>query len=322
MATTGRAYKEITFQQLRSFCETARLGSFTAAAKFLDVAHPTVWKQVHALERELDTKLLEPFGRGCRLTSAGELLAELAQPAVASIGTLKRRFQEQLDVAETRLTVVSSPRIMVEDLPDCVVAFEKRQPHVRLSVWEVNNEEISRVVEAGGADLGLTASPVEHDNPRLDYSPAYPLDLFLVARADHPLARKRSIRPADLLKYPVVNAPDSLLTPSISNSLTELGVFRTQPRRVEARHAAAIRHYAGMGFGIGFMGRLANSAPQPGFHERNLSSHFGSITVRFVWRRSIVQAPSTIEFMATVRTVLGSSGSSGQSKNRRRKKNN
>jgi hypothetical protein len=77
-----------------------------------------------------------------------------------------------------------------------------------------------------------------------------------------------------------------------------------------------------MGFGIGFMGRLANSAPQPGFHERNLSSHFGSITVRFVWRRSIVQAPSTIEFMATVRTVLGSSRSSGQSKNRRRKKNN
>ena len=104
MARTGRAYKEITFQQLRSFCETARLWSFTAASQFLDVAHPTVWKQVHALERELGAKLLEPFGRGCRLTSAGELLAELAQPAVASIGSLKRTFQEQLEVAETRLT--------------------------------------------------------------------------------------------------------------------------------------------------------------------------------------------------------------------------
>ena len=320
MAKTGRAYKEITFQQLRSFCETARLGSLTAAAKFLDVAHPTVWKQVHALERELGTKLLEPFGRGCRLTSAGELLAELAQPAVASIGTLKRRFQEQLDVAETRLTVVSSPRIMVEDLPDCVVAFEKRHPHVRLSVWEVNNEEISRVVESGGADLGLTASPVEHDNPRLEYSPAYPLDLFLVARADHPLARKRSIRPEDLLKYPVVNTPDALLTPSISHSLAELGVFRTQPRRVEARHAAAIRHYAGMGFGIGLLGRHPNSKPQPGFHERNMSSHFGSITVRFVWRRSIVQPPTTMEFMDTVRTVLGNSKVKGRSKSRRSKR--
>lgn len=320
MAATGRAYKEITFQQLRSFCETARLGSFTAAAAFLDVAHPTVWKQVHALERELGTKLLEPFGRGCRLTSAGELLTELAQPAVASIGGLKRRFQEQLGVTETRLTVVSSPRIMVEDLPDCVVAFEKHHAHARLSVWEVNNEEISGVVEAGGADLGLTASPTEHDNPRLEYSPAYSLDLFLVARADHPLARKRRFRPEDLLKYPIVNAPNSLLTPIISHALNELGVFRTQPRRVEARHAAAIRHYAGMGFGIGLLGRLPKSEPQPGFHERNLSPYFGSISVRFVWRRSIVQAPTTITFMDTVREVLGSTNASGRGKKPRPKK--
>src|SRR5437588_7871544 len=49
----GRAYKEITLQQLRSFCETVRLGSLTAAADSLGLARPTVWKQVHALEHHL-----------------------------------------------------------------------------------------------------------------------------------------------------------------------------------------------------------------------------------------------------------------------------
>lgn len=304
MAKTGRAYKEITFQQLRSFCETARLGSLTAAAESLDVAHPTVWKQVHALERELGMKLVEPYGRGCRLTPAGELLTELAQPAVESINTLKRRFQERLQAAETRLAVASSPRIMVEDLPGCVLAFERRQPQVRLSVWEVNNEEISRMVEAGRADLGLTVGSIDQDDLRLDCTPAYTLDLFLVAQAGHPLAAKRRIRPEDLLQYPIVNAPDAFLTPSISHALTELGVFRTQPRRVEARHAAAIRHYVGMGFGIGLLGRLPNSKPQPGFFEHNLSRFFGNITVRFVWRRSMVQSPAAIAFMETVRNTL------------------
>jgi DNA-binding transcriptional LysR family regulator len=138
-----------------------------------------------------------------------------------------------------------------------------------------------------------------------------------VARADHPLASKRRFRPEDLLRYPIVNAPDSYLTASISHALTELGVFRTQPRRVEARHAAAIRHYAGMGFGIGLLGRLPNSVPQPGFHERNLSQYFGSITVRFVWRRSIAQPPTAIEFMDTVRTMLGESQAGFRSKGRR-----
>src|SRR6516164_5743613 len=92
----SRAYKEITLQQLRSFCETARLGGFTAAAAALDLSHPTVWKQVHALEREFGVQLVEPYGRGCRLTEAGRLLAELSRPAVATITDLKRHFQEAL----------------------------------------------------------------------------------------------------------------------------------------------------------------------------------------------------------------------------------
>ena len=58
----NHAYKEITLQQLRSFCETILRGSFTAAAAALDLAHPTVWKQVHGLEHRLGVKLVEPHG--------------------------------------------------------------------------------------------------------------------------------------------------------------------------------------------------------------------------------------------------------------------
>ncbi|MEO2017147.1 MAG: LysR family transcriptional regulator [Fuerstiella sp.] len=63
MATTGRAYKEITFQQLRSFCETARLGSFAAAAKFLDVAYPlqtsVTWENPNGPARVIHRGTLE-----------------------------------------------------------------------------------------------------------------------------------------------------------------------------------------------------------------------------------------------------------------------
>jgi len=307
MASTGRAYKAITFQQLRSFCETARLGSFTAAAQFLDVAHPTVWKQVHALERELGTQLFEPFGRGCRLTAGGKLLAEMAQPAVASIGSIKRQFHERLSVTATRLTVASSPRILVEDLPECVAEYEALCPRVQLTLSEVSSDEISLSVETGRADLGLTARLSDQDNPRLEYSPAYTLDIFLITRDDHPLASKRTVVPADLLKYPVVNTPDSFQNPAINLALNELGVFRTQPRRVEAKYAAAIRRYVALGYGIGMTGRLPRCSPQQGFHERNMSRHFGSVLIRFVCRRGVDLAPSTRDFIETVRQKLGSS---------------
>ena len=70
-----RAYKDITLQQLRSFCETVRVGSLTAAADALGLARPTVWKQVHVLERQLGMLLLEPHA-----AAAGRQRRELPWP--------------------------------------------------------------------------------------------------------------------------------------------------------------------------------------------------------------------------------------------------
>ena len=80
LSAKSRVYKDTTAQQLRSFHETARLGSFSAAAKSLGLANPTVWQQVRALELDFGEPLLEPRGRGCHLTEAGRLLADLIGP--------------------------------------------------------------------------------------------------------------------------------------------------------------------------------------------------------------------------------------------------
>src|SRR5262245_17324362 len=145
--TKSRAYKDTTAQQLRSFHETARLGSFSAAADALGLANPTVWQQVRALERELGTCLLEPQGRGCRLTDDGALLAELVGPLVSGIASLKRRFLEARGHQTTRLVVATTPRILAEDLPECVVEFRRRYPQVSLTLKEMWDEEVHDSVE-------------------------------------------------------------------------------------------------------------------------------------------------------------------------------
>src|SRR5690348_16120284 len=111
-SSKSRAYKETTAQQLRSFHEVARLGSFAAAATALSLANPTVWQQVRALERDLGTRLLEPSGRGCRLTEDGKIFAELVGPVVASLNSLKRRLHEARGQQKTRLVVATTPRIL------------------------------------------------------------------------------------------------------------------------------------------------------------------------------------------------------------------
>jgi DNA-binding transcriptional LysR family regulator len=306
-----RAYKEITLQQLRSFYETARLGSLTAAAEFLGLAHPTVWQQVHALERQFGHKLIEPFRRGCRLTPAGRLLADMAGPSVLGIGSLRNHFLEALADTETDLIVAATPRAMVEELPGCVREFGRRFPRVRLTLKETRDELISGAIESGEADLGLT--PVRSSDlsrPWLSsrwvvFEPCYELDNILITPKSHPLARRRRVQPRDLRGYPLVNGPTAFLDPTIKGVLDKLGILEFPSRyRVEAFFAATIRRYVELGFGIGLIGGRPGQQPHPNLHERVMSRYFGRATIFLGRRKSAPQSASALAFVQTVRTLL------------------
>jgi LysR family glycine cleavage system transcriptional activator len=60
---------------LRAFEAAARLGSFSAAARVMNVTHPAVAQQVRALERHIGLRLVAEAGRSLRLTDEGRRLA-------------------------------------------------------------------------------------------------------------------------------------------------------------------------------------------------------------------------------------------------------
>ncbi len=64
------------WNRARAFLVTAEEGSFSAAAKALDMTQPTLGRQVSALEQELGVALFERVGRGLQLTPNGTELME------------------------------------------------------------------------------------------------------------------------------------------------------------------------------------------------------------------------------------------------------
>jgi DNA-binding transcriptional LysR family regulator len=301
----NRPYKEITLQQLRSFCETVLRGSFTAAAAALDLAHPTVWKQVHGLEHRLGVTLVEPHGRGCRPTEAGRLLARLARPLVTDIGSLECVFERSRAEAAARVVVAAPPRTLVEDLPECVVEFERRWQHVRVTLKQVKVEDVTAAVASGRADLGLTSDCLpDPDDPRMAFEPSYELEIVLVTPPDHPLARRRHLQAGDLRGYPLVNALDSGENLVIRAALEELHALRIQPSQVEAWDDAVICRYVQLGFGIGLLNRVRGHPPGTNLHLRSMSNVFGRPTVYLVRKKGDLCSGPAREFAQTVRALL------------------
>ncbi|WP_234685065.1 LysR family transcriptional regulator [Bradyrhizobium monzae] len=69
------------WERVRIFLEVARAGQILKASKHLRLNHATVARQLTALERSLDAKLLERHTSGCTLTAAGEALLAAAERA-------------------------------------------------------------------------------------------------------------------------------------------------------------------------------------------------------------------------------------------------
>jgi DNA-binding transcriptional LysR family regulator len=112
----------------------------------------------------------------------------------------------------------------------------------------------------------------------------------------------------ELLEYPLVNAPDGIPDAAITAQLNKLGVFRTEPRRVEAYYSAVIRRYVEMGFGIGLVLGLPGHRVPAALHERSLSRHFGRVTINLVSRSGALEYEPAQSFAQTVRALLAGGG--------------
>jgi DNA-binding transcriptional LysR family regulator len=301
----SRAYKEITLQQLRSFCETARLGSFKAAGNSLGLAQPTVWAQVHALEEQFGMKLVEPYGRGCRLTPAGLALLEHSAPLLTGIGTLKQCLVDSQKAAESHVTVATTPRILSEDLPEAVDIFEKRWPDVHLTFYELNQDEVIVAVRSGRVDLGLTTTPVPMEHHQwLACETCYELEVILVTQPGHPLARRRRIQLSDLGRYPLVTGRQAFTVPRMALLLDEAGAFSHPARRVESYFHASICRFVELGYGIGVTFGLPGKKIQSTLHQRPLTNQFGRVPVIAVFRKGAILPIAARNLIRTVQVEL------------------
>jgi DNA-binding transcriptional LysR family regulator len=288
MATKKIKSSELRLQQLRSFCETARLGSLTAAAQSLGLTQPTIGEQVHALEREFNEKLVEPHGRGCRLTEAGATLAGLAGPLIAGIDSLKAGFEEARQRQQARINVASSPRVLVEEILDCLPEFEQAYPQARVTCQEMNVEAVNEAVQSGAADVGFTvASIIDRASPWIDVEEGYELDVLLVTPKNHPLAAKKDVTLADIANYPIVNGRNAIGDPAVFEALKKAGIFERRLSRVEAAYTAAVRGFVERGFGVGFVYGLPGRSSN--LHERTISHLVGRIRIDLIWRKGAIQ---------------------------------
>ena len=291
-----RYYKSVRFEHYRTFGVAARLGSFAAAGRELGLSRPTVWQQLDALQRQLGVRLLVRAGSGVTLTDEGRILVDLVQPSLAAMASLEDAFQAHL---KDRGGVLRLALIQGNDLRRAITRFRKEFPHAHLTLAERRSIDVIRAVENGQCDLGLAMfTPEMQSTSRVDFELLGQRDFTMVVPRHHPLAAKKSLRPADLVRYPLITFfADNPLRGHLERVFERAGLLPRLQVAIEAESSETVENCAQLGLGVGITLPAKTRKPPRGLLYRSLATFFGRLPLRLVWEKGKHLLPHVAGFV-------------------------
>ncbi|MBS0343733.1 MAG: LysR family transcriptional regulator [Proteobacteria bacterium] len=216
-------------RQLQYFVSVAEAGSFSGGAVALNLAQPSLSRQIALLESELGQRLLVRTGRGVSLTEAGQSLLTHARAML----DIERRARDELrDMDESpsgRVVVGLPPRVALGMSASLIQRFREQFPRAVITVLEGLSASLRESLIAGRLDMALLFDPAA--SPQLSCEPLIRERLLLVAPASSKLPARVGL--AALPSYPMV-------LPSAPNAIRQLLDNALMPRGIHLHVLAEV----------------------------------------------------------------------------------
>ncbi len=146
------------FKQLEAYVKVVELASFSKAADELFVSQPSISTYITALEKELDTVLINRSTKVLSTTLAGERFFDKAKELLE----LKRETIEMLrnlskDASgDIRIMASSVPALYM--LPQILADLHEQYPKISFTVNQADTVEVVQGIAAHKADIGFVGS--------------------------------------------------------------------------------------------------------------------------------------------------------------------
>lgn len=192
----GSAIANLSARQLAAFVALAELRSFTRAAAQCHLSQPAFSALIRTLEESLGARLFDRTTRTVEPTVEGSLFLEPARRLLQDMRLATDDLRDHVARRRGRVALAALPALAAGWLPPHLAAFRRDYPGIELDLADVLSESCVERVRSGRADLALAA--VRTTAPELSAWPFLSDDFYLVCRRDHPLARRRRPRLAEL----------------------------------------------------------------------------------------------------------------------------
>lgn len=273
-------------RDLRYFATLAEELHFRRAAERLQLAQPTLSRQIRLLEEELKVSLLIRTKRRVLLTDAGRVFLEYARRLLAEAEKAVRMVQLVSRGEIGELTIGCNPAAEITLLPRVLPVFQKRFPKVNVTIESLSTATQPQALRDRRIDVGFIRLPCE-DTALLVIECVGREPLVVVLPENHSLAARRRIPLKALAGQPYIAIPRRL-APGYYDALISLcRSVGFSPNVVkEADHFHSQLSLTALGFGVSLQPMsIVRSLRTPGLTIRPLMPPVPQAEIGMVYRR-------------------------------------
>ncbi len=238
---------DVDLRRLRAFVAVARHGSFTRAAKALNVSQPTFTVQIRQLETSLGVRLVDRNTRSVQLTPIGRELAPVLERILRDLDSALLNTQALSSQASGFVAIAALPTLSATVLPGIISAFRTGNPGIAIHLRDAVSFRVAGMVRAGEVDFGFGSLPASA--PDVEFTPLFDDRMSAIFQRHSPLGRKRSITLKDLTASPLIlMGRDSSVRAVVDRALAAIGHFA--PPAYEASYISTALGMVEAGLGV------------------------------------------------------------------------
>lgn len=237
-------------RQLRAFATLAQTGSFTLAARELNLTQSAISHSMKALEDEVRCRLLDRIGKKVTLTQAGEQLLVHAQKILLEMETARERLDALSRWGHGRLRLGASLTACQYIVPPVLREFKESFPHCTITIEPGDTAVALDLLRQHRIDLAIALEP--HAESQFDFEPLFTDELKFIVSPLHPWARAGRVERAEIVRQ------NYILYTKTSLMFEMVGAYfhaekLVLPTSIELGNVEAIKELVKLGLGISIL---------------------------------------------------------------------